>query len=34
MFDSFAIALAERGWVPDPAIRWGIRRILRQRLAD
>ncbi len=28
------IDLAERGWVPDPLLRWGIRRLLRRRLAD
>ncbi len=25
---------AERGWVPDAAIRWGIRRVVRARLAE
>ncbi len=28
------IDLAERGWLPDAAIRWGIRRLLRRRLAE
>jgi cyclopropane-fatty-acyl-phospholipid synthase len=28
------VALAEGGWVPDPLLRHGIRRLLRQRLAD
>jgi cyclopropane-fatty-acyl-phospholipid synthase len=31
---SFGIDLAERGWLPDFAIRWGIRRLLAQRLRD
>jgi cyclopropane-fatty-acyl-phospholipid synthase len=31
---SLAVALAEGGWLPDPILRWGIRRLLRQRLAD
>ena len=26
--------LAERGWFPEPAVRWGIRRIVRQRESD
>jgi cyclopropane-fatty-acyl-phospholipid synthase len=26
------IALAERGWIPDPLVRAGIRRLLRERL--
>jgi cyclopropane-fatty-acyl-phospholipid synthase len=29
-----AIELAERGLVPDAALRWGIRRMLRERLAQ
>jgi len=29
-----AIGLAERGWVPDPIIRAGIRRLVGQRLLD
>ena len=29
-----AIGLAERGLVPDPAVRWGIRRLLKDRLAE
>jgi len=29
-----AIALAERGWVPEPLVRLGIRRLLRDRLAS
>jgi len=32
MFD--AIHLAERRWLPDSAIRWGIRRLLRRRLFE
>jgi cyclopropane-fatty-acyl-phospholipid synthase len=28
------IALAERGWLPDPAVRLGIRRLLAGRLAE
>jgi cyclopropane-fatty-acyl-phospholipid synthase len=28
-----AIDLAERGWVPEPLVRLGIRRLLRERLA-
>ena len=31
---SLPIALAERGLVPDALIRWGIRRLVRQRLKD
>ncbi len=31
---SLAIDLAERGWLPDFAIRWGIRRLLAQRLRE
>ena len=31
---SLAISLAERGLVPDPLIRQGIRRLLRERLAE
>jgi cyclopropane-fatty-acyl-phospholipid synthase len=33
MFDR-AIAAVEKGWVPDSAIRWGIRRLCAQRLSD
>ena len=29
-----AIEMAERGWVPEPVVRAGIRRLLRARLAD
>ncbi|MHC4816749.1 MAG: SAM-dependent methyltransferase [Planctomycetota bacterium] len=29
-----AIGLAERGLVPDRAVRWGIRRLLKDRLAE
>ena len=29
---SLSLNLVERGWVPDPLIRMGIRRLLRQRL--
>jgi cyclopropane-fatty-acyl-phospholipid synthase len=29
---SLPLALAERGFVPDPLLRWGIRRLLAQRL--
>jgi len=28
------IAIAERGWVPEPLVRVGIRRLLRERLAS
>ena len=28
------ITLAEQGWIPETLIRWGIRRLLRGRLAD
>ena len=28
------IGLAERGWIPDSACRWGVRRLCRQRLAS
>lgn len=28
------MGLAERGWLPDAAVRWGIRRLLAQRLRD
>ncbi len=31
---SLAIELAERGWLPDRVVRLGIRRLLRERLAD
>lgn len=31
---NLAVALAEGGWLPDPVLRWGIRRLLGQRLAD
>ena len=31
---SFGIAAAERGWLPDGAVRVGIRRLLRRRLRD
>ena len=24
-----AVTLAEKGWLPDPVLRWGIRRLLR-----
>jgi cyclopropane-fatty-acyl-phospholipid synthase len=29
-----AIALMERGWVPDALVRWGIRRLCAQRLEE
>ncbi len=29
-----AIDLAERGWLPDAALRWGMRRICGQRLSE
>lgn len=29
-----ATRCVERGWVPDPLVRWGIRRVCAQRLAD
>lgn len=32
MLLSLPLALAERGLVPDPLLRWGIRRLLAQRL--
>lgn len=28
---SLAISAAEKGWVPEPLLRWGIRRLLRER---
>jgi cyclopropane-fatty-acyl-phospholipid synthase len=31
---SIAVEWAERGRLPDPVIRWGIRRLLRERLAQ
>jgi len=31
---SIALALAESGWLPDPLIRFGIRRLLRERLRE
>ncbi len=34
MNTSFALGLAERGLVPDRFLRWGIRRLLRDRLAE
>ncbi|WP_186275261.1 SAM-dependent methyltransferase [Burkholderia gladioli] len=32
--DGFALRCAERGWLPDAAIRLGMRSLLRQRLRD
>jgi len=32
--DGLALRCAERGWLPDPAIRAGMRMLLRQRLRD
>jgi len=32
MSRNLASSLVDRGWVPDPVIRFGIRRLLRQRL--
>lgn len=32
--DAVAIELAERGWLPDAVLRFGIRRLLASRLAD
>ncbi len=29
-----AADIAETGWIPDAALRWGIRRLLRRRLAE
>ena len=34
MFAMNVIDLAERGWVPEPVVRAGIRRLIRGRLAD
>lgn len=31
---SLSLHLAERGWLGDSLVRWGIRRLLRQRLAE
>jgi cyclopropane-fatty-acyl-phospholipid synthase len=31
---SWCIELAERAWLPDAALRWGIRRLLRRRLRE
>ncbi len=31
---NWAIEAAERGWIPDPVIRHGIRRLLRERLHE
>jgi cyclopropane-fatty-acyl-phospholipid synthase len=31
---SLPLALAERGFVPEPLLRWGIRRLLAQRLRE
>ncbi|MDX1961897.1 MAG: cyclopropane-fatty-acyl-phospholipid synthase family protein [Pirellulales bacterium] len=31
---SFTVELAERGWLPDAVLRWGMRRLLAQRLRD
>jgi cyclopropane-fatty-acyl-phospholipid synthase len=31
---SLPIELAERGWLPDRIVRFGIRRLVRERLAD
>jgi cyclopropane-fatty-acyl-phospholipid synthase len=29
-----AVSLADRGWLPDPLVRWGIRRACAERLRD
>jgi cyclopropane-fatty-acyl-phospholipid synthase len=29
-----AVGWAEAGWIPDPLLRWGIRRLCRQRLEE
>jgi cyclopropane-fatty-acyl-phospholipid synthase len=34
LFMTLTLALAERAWLPDGLIRWGIRRQLKQRLRD
>lgn len=34
MSESWSISMAERGWVPLPALRVGVRRQLRQRLRE
>jgi cyclopropane-fatty-acyl-phospholipid synthase len=31
---SLPLALAERGWLPESIVRWGIRRLLAQRLRE
>ncbi len=31
---SAATEAIERGWIPDPAVRWGIRRLCAQRLRE
>ena len=28
------VRAAESGWVPDPFIRWGIRKLVSERLED
>ncbi len=33
-FLQIALSAAERGWVPDVCIRWGIRRLCAERLAE
>ncbi|NIF68129.1 SAM-dependent methyltransferase, partial [Burkholderia sp. Cy-647] len=32
--DGFALRCAERGWLPDAAIRRGMRALMRQRLRE
>jgi cyclopropane-fatty-acyl-phospholipid synthase len=34
MNTTMALGLAERGLLPDPVLRWGIRRLLKDRLAE
>jgi cyclopropane-fatty-acyl-phospholipid synthase len=34
MNTTIALGLAERGLLPDPVLRWGIRRLLKDRLAE
>ena len=31
-FTQWAIELTEKGWIPDPIIRWGIRRLVNERM--
>ena len=34
VFNQFKLSLAERGYIPDKILRWGMRRLCRQRLVQ